>query len=141
MNILLFGPDKGKRKQKLETLILSRLHDVNVRLADSRSHLLDIFSRPLNGIDVLVALIATPQDINVLYTLNTILNDIRLILVLCGHSPKILESGLKLSPSFISYHENDLMDIISMIKKMREKRNGNLWPNIVSTPNFKPHQI
>ena len=132
MNVIIFGINQDTIKQELETLIFRHLHYANVIPVGSKQHLSEIFSQPLNQIDVLVSFIGTAKDINVLHALYPALNHIKLILVLHCCSTEMIQSGLRLLPSYVSYFDNDLIDIISVLKKIKEKKNGrhDSWTNL-----------
>ena len=128
MKIILCADDSEPLGKNLELLIQNQLSEIQIDTMNSISDLSRKLCRPLNRISVIVIFVRCENDIRKLLTLKSLFDNIRLILVLPDRTREMMGLGLQLNPCFISFLENDLLDIISVLEKIhggqRKQWNG-----------------
>lgn len=108
--------------EHLKKIIQDKLPGIEVEQVDSILNLSKKLTRPLNKISILVTFVDGSNDISNLISLRPLLDNTKQILILPDRSIEMMESGLQLAPSFISYDDSDLMNVFSVIKKIFQKQ-------------------
>ena len=122
MRMIIFSSSQREIGDRLKKLVQDTLPGIEVELVDSKSDLLKKLNRPLSNISIIVSVIGDSDDISSLISLKQLLDNSRQILILPDRSAQMMESGLKLEPSYISYHDSDLMHVFSVIKKIYKRQ-------------------
>lgn len=127
MKMILYASGHHGGMEPLNKLIKTKVPDVHVESITSKQHLFERLSRPLNNISVLVSLASNTREINHLLSLNPLFDNTKLILILADRSRKMVNLGLQLSPSFISYSDSDYTDVLSVLKTIQKKQNHDFY--------------
>lgn len=123
--ILYTGPIKelGKALGKnLGKLIQEQLPQIQIEAIDSAERLSRVLCRPLNMISVIIIIVNCEEDFRGIFSLEPLLDNIRLILVLPERTTAMMAMGLQLNPSFISYWDSEFLDIISVLERIYHRQ-------------------
>lgn len=122
MRIILYTNNHHGALEPLRKSIRAQVEDIQVESISSKRVLFEKLGRPLNNISVLVSLASSTVEINHLLSLNPLFDNTKLILILGDRSREMVNIGLQLTPSFISYSDSDFMDVISVLKTIQQKK-------------------
>jgi hypothetical protein len=100
-------------------MVLEELSDIKFETLNSIKSFSQKLCQPLHGISVIVIIISSRDELRDFMALLSVLENIRVILILPDRGGETIALGLKLNPSFISYVDNDLMNIIDVLKKIQ----------------------
>ncbi|MCK5100129.1 MAG: hypothetical protein KAR45_18610, partial [Desulfobacteraceae bacterium] len=90
-------------EEKLTNIIHTQVPGMQVKTCNSIELLSKIFRQPLNNVSVVILLIASKDELVQLNLMNTLFDNIRVILILPDRQKDMLALGLKLKTSFVSY--------------------------------------
>lgn len=121
MKTIFYTDEKEYSEKLLGSEFLESIPDIEYEKISSLKRLSSILCKPLNEIAVIIAATSSVKELADLVEMKTLLDNIRVILILPDRSRHALILGSKLSPSFITYRENDAKDIISVLNKIKEK--------------------
>ena len=70
-----------------------------------------------------IALLAidTPEELDKILSINELLSDLRILLILSDQSPKTISKGLQLVPRLITYKDGNFRELTAVLKKMIRK--------------------
>jgi len=120
MKTVLYANNMTKMGKRLENKIQEELPGIQLDILNSIEFLSQKLCQPLNRISVIVGLISSSNELMSFIALRALLENIRLILVLPDRGEKMTALGIQLNPSFISYADNNLNDIIAVLKKIQK---------------------
>lgn len=110
-----------KNRTNFKPDFLENISGIENETVSSLEDLLATLCRPLNEISVVIAVPFPLQDLKDLVEMAPVFDRVRMILVLPERSQKLLALGTKLSPSFVTYRDNDVKDIISVLNKIKKR--------------------
>ena len=119
MKLILYTGEKTDPGKTLEKLIQDQLPIIQMETLGSVDGLSRILCRPLNQISVIIIFVNCEEDLHGFLALTPLFDNIRRILILPGRAEGMVALGLQLNPCFITYLDNDFLDIISVLKKIR----------------------
>ncbi len=126
-NVILFtnaqGGGVGRRLQKAVESVLSNQH---MEVLRSIKELSKRLLRIPNEIAVAVLLADSKNQLSELLSLNNLLDDIRIILILPNRDRDTISKGHLLLPRFLSYTDGDFADVGAVLKKMIENLDKNI---------------
>lgn len=122
MKMLIHASSRNKIVDHLTGLIQNNLPEIQVESVASDLHLTNILNRPLNNVTILISVVKTSSDIQKLNSLRPLFSNAKQILILPHRSRQMVESGLQMAPSYISYHDSNLKDVFSVVEKIYQKR-------------------
>lgn len=120
MKIILYTNRINGLGKKLEKEIHHMLTQIELETLNSVKSLTQKLCQPLNRISVIVFIVSIRNELKDFMKLLTALENIRIILLLPDRSEKTVAMAVKLNPSFISYTDNRLIDIIEVLKKIQQ---------------------
>ncbi len=121
MKIVLHTSPWDKSGKTLESLIRNRIPGVHTLISNDLGQLKSQLCRPMNRISAVVGVTSSVQDLDRLLTMKSLFQDTKLILILPRPQKPDMASALELNPSFISYHDRPLDDILLVLTKIKEK--------------------
>ena len=118
MNVLFYAADKegagGKFQQEVEVLV-SRKKRVVYRTIDSLSRRLQQVGKDSS---VAVLLAANMEDLLDLISIRSLLEDIKIILILPDRAKSTVAMGHILRPRFLSYADSNFKNVAAVLGKM-----------------------
>ena len=122
MNVILFADSPQAMETTLEQLIQDELPKIKVETLDSIERISQKLRRPLNGISVIIIFIVSINQVEKFFSLKPFFDNTRLILILPDNDNRLMAKGLQLNPCFVSYLDDDPSDIISVLKKIEQRK-------------------
>ena len=121
MKIALYADPVQEMGNTIEGMIQNELPQIQIEKMNSIGFLKKSLCRPLNRISVIVVFVFHEKDIDLLLTLRSLFDDIRLILILPDRGKKLTALGLGLNPCFVGYSDSDPADITLVLKKIDQQ--------------------
>ena len=121
MKIILHAGENDAHRNRLKAIIDASFPDSETILTDHGSQLSEALGRPFHNVSVLIAFITDADDVDLLFSLKPLFENIKLILMLCGRVENIQNSVLLLEPLLTRYSEDDFQDIISVLQRIAQK--------------------
>lgn len=118
MSVIYFNSNNEEKPDRLRYIFETDGLAGRVELCRSIKALSNRLSRVQLGQGIAVLLISTEAEFHMIYSIRNLLNDTRLILILPDRSSEIISAAYKLHPRFISFMDNDLREVSSILKKM-----------------------
>lgn len=122
MRTIFYSDNKTNSEMGFDSDFIRKMPDIENETISSPEELSTILCTPLNEIAVIIAAPSSVKTLSGLVEMKALFDNVRMILVLPDRSRHALLLGSKLSPSFITYRDNDAGDIISVLNKINEKR-------------------
>ena len=123
MKIILYRKEKENYGNKLEKLIDSDLPELNICVINSIDRLAQFLRQPMQNVFIAVLIPPSRVELVDLTGMAALFDNVRVILVLPDRSRDTRAMGLTLSTSFVSYVDNDVKDVISVLQHII-KKNG-----------------
>lgn len=118
MHLLFYTPVSEGIGEQLQKMIEGLVPKNNVEVCRSIEGLSRRLRQPANELPIAVLLAATRGDLLELLSIRDLLYDIRIILVLPDRDEDTIAKGHMLRPRFLSYTDNDFVDVCSVLGKM-----------------------
>ena len=102
---------------------------------ESYTRLDDLFHRlrqPRMNLEIGVFAITDPAELEGLLTVRELLTDMRLLLALADDDPQTLFKAHALAPRFITFLDNGIAPLVSVVKRMMAVNTINTFPNELS---------
>jgi hypothetical protein len=118
MSVLYYNQichDTGERLQKT---LEAEISTEKIEIFQSIEELSKRLSKTKRGQGIAILIISAMTEFYELYSFKSLLNDIRIILILPERSSEIITAGYKLRPRFISYMDSDFKAVASVLKRM-----------------------
>lgn len=119
MKSILYTDDMNDLGKTLEGRIQKELSGIEIVTLNSRTSLVQKMSQPLNRISVIIILVSSCEKLECLYSLVSLFENSRIILVLPDREKKTLTTGIRFNPTFISYADNEFKEICEVLKKIK----------------------
>jgi|WetSurSiteA1Bulk_404760.scaffolds.fasta_scaffold145382_2 hypothetical protein len=117
-HILVYANDANGAKETLREVVQSTVPAASVEVYNSVESLSERLSSPLAGYTVIVILANTKQDLMEILSLQSLLFDHRVILILPDKEPDTMAIGHRLRPRFVSFRDGDFSDVGAVLQKM-----------------------
>ncbi len=122
MKTIIYTDSLNDFGQKLINITREKIKATEAQVCNSVRELSNFLCRPLNKISVVILLINSDDELIQFISMNKLFDNIKVILILPDRNPQTLALALKFKTSFISYLDNDLQDVISVLEKIFSKR-------------------
>ncbi|MHB9098464.1 MAG: hypothetical protein ACYC5X_11665 [Syntrophales bacterium] len=122
MNVIFFlsvTNEQGERLERVVELFFSRRSIEKCRNLESLGKKLH---EPYNYKDVVLLSPASKEELSSLLSLQDLLSDMRVILVLPDRDDETVAMGHRLRPRMVSYSDGDYLDVAAVLTRMNEKR-------------------
>jgi hypothetical protein len=119
MNLLFFARKNGVTEQlhrMIKTFVLKERLETYGKFGDLYKRL----HQPKNDFQVAVLTATTDQELEDLLSLQDLLSDIRVILILPDRTPNTISKAHRLSPRFLTYFDSDFEELKAVLHKMRQ---------------------
>lgn len=129
MKTILYTNGIEHIEKELKNSIHTQAPEIQVKIYNSIEQLSQTFRQPLNNVSVVILLITSKDELVKFNLMNALFDNIRVILILPDRQKDMLALGLKLKTSFVSYIDNDLQDVVSVLRQIfkiskENKQNG-----------------
>ncbi|WP_419659613.1 hypothetical protein [Desulfosarcina variabilis] len=118
MKLLLFGDTPTGQIRRLQSLVNDHLPGIQTQTIISFEHLLQHLRKPLNRTEAIVMFLSSQEAIGQALGLKPFLYDTRRILVLPNNYQTTFSMAVHLIPSFITYPEMGLNDILAVLERI-----------------------
>jgi hypothetical protein len=123
MKTILYANDLTALGEKLKNMTQTQISGIHVEDCNSIEYISQILRQPLNNVSVLILLLSSKDELIKFNLMNTLFDNLRIILVLPDNKKGMLSLGVKLKPSFISDVESDMQDVVSVLRQIIKKEN------------------
>ncbi len=121
MKTVLYADSIDNTGKRVENIIHTQVPRIQVKTCNSINLFSELFRQPLNNISVAILLITSKDELVQFNLIKTFLDNIRVILILPDRQKNTLALGHKLKTSFISYVDNDLQGVVSVLEQIQRK--------------------
>jgi hypothetical protein len=118
MNLLVYAAKSGGVAQHLQQVIEEIVPKKNLEIYRNFNSLSYRLQQPMNGLEIAILLADSDQDLTDFLSLQDLLSDIRIILVLPDREPSTFAKAHILGPRFMTYADSDLEDVKAVLGKM-----------------------
>ncbi len=122
--ILFYAAENSRVVETLKPLLTG----FRVKRCRSVDTLANCLRKPCHGLKIGLLVVKTPEEIAQIGKHQNLYRDLRLLLVLPGRDPKLVDQAHKLAPRFIAYADNGYEQIGAVLDKMagalRQQRIG-----------------
>ncbi|MFK5951430.1 MAG: hypothetical protein QM498_00115 [Desulfobacterium sp.] len=123
MKIILYVKGKVDYANKLENRIHSVIPGLKINVFNAIDRLSQLLRQPLQNIFIAILLPASRAELAELIGMAVLFDNVRVILILPDRSKRTQALGLTLRTSFISYVDNNVEDVLSVLQHLI-KKNG-----------------
>ncbi len=102
MKTILYATEQRDIGKKLEKMIQTHLPGIQIKTCNTIKGISHILRQPLNRVSIIILLAASREELSQFHLLNTLFDNIRVILILPDRREKTLVLGFKLKSSFVS---------------------------------------
>jgi hypothetical protein len=129
MKTVVYANKENTVDRDLIHMIQTRLTGIEIITTHSLVDLSQMLRQPLHSLAVIVLVIESKKELDALNQMIPLFDNSRIIAVLPDRGKTILSLCLQLRPSFFSYCDTDLTDIVSVLEKIQKnskemKHNG-----------------
>jgi hypothetical protein len=128
MGILVYSKTQSRQADRLMSEIEEVVSKEMILICHSIQSLYVRLCQPGPPPDVTVLLAATRNDLSEILSIQELLAEIRLILLLPDKREDTVAKGHRLYPRFLSYADGDFIDVATVLKKMLSNGNGSFRP-------------
>ncbi len=121
IKIILYRKEKDAYSTELEKLIRSDLPELNINEFNSIDRLSQFLRQPLQNVFIAVLIPSSGAELADFIGMATLFDNVRVILILPDRSADTRALGLTLSISFISYVDNSVKDVLSVLQHIINK--------------------
>ncbi len=121
IKILLYRNSREKIGERINSLIRDRFPQLDIIVSDSIQEISSTLCRPLHEISVIILPIASTFELAAFQNLNSVFEKSRVILILPDRDVETLAKAIRIKSSFITYFDNDIKDIASVLEKLMKK--------------------
>jgi hypothetical protein len=109
----------------LEKKVGENLSKKSLQIFRNAEDLAWMLRRPWSRCEIAILVAANNRELDRFLTLRSLLKDVKVILILPDREPATALKGHKLYPRFISYIDNDLKEVLAVLKKMLQQLQSN----------------
>ena len=121
MKTVLYANEIDTIGDILKTTIHAQIPEIQVKSCNSTADIFRLLRQPLNNLSVVILVIASRNELIEFNLMSPLFDDMRIILILPDRKKQTLALGVKLKPSFVSYDDSNLQDIVSVLKQILKK--------------------
>jgi len=122
MNLLVYTTKSGEVAQHLQQVIQEIVPKKNLEIYRIFNSLSYRLQQPMNGLKIAILLADSDQDLTDFLSLQDLLSELRIILILPDREPSTLEKAHILRPRFMTYADDGFEDFKAVLSKMLESR-------------------
>jgi hypothetical protein len=118
MNLLVYAAKSGGVAQHLQQVIQEIVPKKNLEIYRNFNSLSYRLQQPMNGLKIAIFLAGSDQDLTDFLSLQDLLSELRIILILPNREPSIFAKAHILRPRFMTYTDSDFKDVKAVLGKM-----------------------
>jgi hypothetical protein len=118
MNLLVYVAKSDGVAQHLQQVIQEIVPKKNLEIYRNFNSLSYRLQQPMNGLKIAILSASSDQDLSDFLSLQDLLSELRIILILPDREPSTLEKAHILGPRFMTYTDSDFEDIRAVLRKM-----------------------
>lgn len=116
--IIMYSKDKNEFGMELEKMIGKLASKKNVEIFRATLDLTLRLRMPLRESAIAVLLISDEKDLNNILSIQSLLINMRIILILPDRNNRTITAGHSLHPRYLSFKDNNLKDIKAVLTRM-----------------------
>ena len=122
MKVLLYAAETDEKAKRLKSVVVEVAGEENLEVFHHIHDLVWYFCKPRPADDLTIGVFAVTdrENLRQLISIRDLIANLRNILVLPDRNNKTIAEGHKLQPRFITYRDNDFMEIGVVLGKMIE---------------------
>jgi hypothetical protein len=118
MKLLVYAAKSDGVAQDLQQVIEEIVPKENLEIYRYFNSLSYRLQQPMNGLEIAILLADSDQDLTDFLSLQDLLSEIRVIIILPDHEPSTFARAHMLRPRFMTYTDSDFKDVKAVISKM-----------------------
>ena len=118
--VLLYYPEKSGRGPELERLLSRELEEERLEVRRTMSGLISTLRNPRRLKEPAVFVIAGRKELARLLSLKSLLNGVRLILILPDRTEETVALAHRLHPRFLSYLDSEFAPVIMVVRRLMD---------------------
>jgi len=122
MSILIYYTDSTEAGESLRQAIEQSVQDETIEVYREIGALSERLHRPSFDLSVVILFCCSKADLMDVLTLQNLLKDVRIILILPDDDDDTLTKGHALGPRFLSYRDQGFHDVAGVLSRMIGKR-------------------
>ena len=133
MNLLVYAAKSDGAAQHLLQVTEEIVPAKNLQIYRNFNSLSYRLQQPMNGLKIAILLAGNDRDLTDFLSLQDLLSDIRVILVLPNHEPAMIAKAHSLGPRFMTYADSgfeDLKAVLGKILKSNQQRGERNFPSV-----------
>ena len=128
MGVLFYAGRHKAIAKRLSAIIELQVSGGDIETYRTVEDLSQRLHQPLDNVDICILLLYTKRELARVLSMQKLVEDLRIIVVLPDDTKETLSAALKLYPRFISYVDSDFKDIDEVLKKMFREKRGDRTP-------------
>ena len=124
MNLLVYAAKSGGVAQHLQQVIEETVPKKNLQIYRNFNSLSYRLQQPMNGLKIAILLADSDQDLTDFLSLQDLLSELRIILILPNREAGTFEKAHILGPRFMTYTDSDFEDVKAVLSKMINGQNS-----------------
>ncbi|MHC4499572.1 MAG: hypothetical protein ACYS21_10720 [Planctomycetota bacterium] len=120
MNLLVYAAKSGGVAQHLQKVIQEIVPKKNLEIYRNFNSLSYRLQQPMNGLKIAILLAGSDQDLTDFLSLQDLLSELRIILILPNRESSTFAQAHLLGPRFMTYADSDFEDIKAVLSKMSD---------------------
>jgi hypothetical protein len=121
MSLLVYIPQMDEPGRRLQRIIGDLIWRDSIEIIYTFQQLEFRLYHPSGHEDIALLFASTSKDLNELITSRSLLNHLRIILILPDEERETTTKGHLLRPRFLSYKDGDFSDLALVLQKMKNK--------------------
>ena len=118
MGLLLFSSLSNRARARLQKLLEALCPCQRIKTCRTISSLSARLCQPKHNLDAAVLFAATKDELDQLFSINDLIDDLRIVLVVPDRESDTILKGHILRPRFLTDVDSDFSDIAAVLKKM-----------------------
>ena len=123
MNLLVYAAKSDGVAQHLQQVVAEIVPKKNLQIYRNFNSLSYRLQQPMNGLKIAILMAGNDQDLNDFISLQDLLSELRIILILPDREPGTFAMGHKLGPRYMTYTDSDFQDVKAVLSKMIDGQN------------------
>ena len=124
MKILFYITQSNPVAEQLQNVIETFSWKDHLDICRTLESLKRRLCQPSNDLDIVVLTASDEEELLQIYSLGDLLSDLRIVLILPNRKPGTISKAHALMPRFLTYIDNDLEELKSVLSKMLENQNS-----------------
>ncbi len=118
MKLLFYARSGDGIGDEIQRLIEARAPGIRIEACRTSDALSQRLRQPADGLAIALIVAASQEEFQKVIELRSLLNDLRIILILPERKKETIIQGLTLRPRFLTFADADLTDVIAVLNKM-----------------------